>query len=64
MAGPRPFHNAATPSAAMVFLAQSRKPLYVPVGADWILDFSTCKQEDSKNLGFVVADVSNLHLVG
>jgi hypothetical protein len=30
MAGPNPFHSAVTPSAAMSFRAQSRKPEYVP----------------------------------
>ena len=41
IAGPRPFHNAATPSAAIVLRAQSRKPEYVPDGADWIRDLRT-----------------------
>jgi hypothetical protein len=34
IAGPKPFQSAATPSAAIVFRAQSMKPEYVPVGAD------------------------------
>lgn len=38
IAGPKPFHNAVTPSAAMSFLAQSRKPEYVPCGALCSLD--------------------------
>lgn len=42
MAGPSPFHNAPTPSTAIVFRTQSAKPEYVPVGADWILDLMTC----------------------
>lgn len=33
IAGPKPFHSAATPSAAMVLRMQSKKPEYVPVGA-------------------------------
>jgi hypothetical protein len=41
IAGPKPFHRAATPSCAIVFRTQSKKPLYVPVGAAWILDFTT-----------------------
>jgi hypothetical protein len=41
MAGPNPFHKAPTPSAAMVFRAQSRKPEYIPVGADCSLDLMT-----------------------
>lgn len=41
MAGPNPFHNAVTPSTAIVFRAQSRNPEYVPVGADCIRDLST-----------------------
>ena len=41
IAGPKPFHNAATPSCAIVLRAQSKIPLYVPVGADCIRDFST-----------------------
>lgn len=60
MAGPRPLQRAATPSAAMVLRAQSRNPEYVPVGADWILDFSTCtlcqtyakhRQDSCTNIG-------------
>ena len=34
IAGPKPFHNAVTPSAAMSFRVQSMKPEYVPCGAD------------------------------
>jgi len=34
MAGPNPFQSAVTPSAAINFRAQSRKPEYVPWGAD------------------------------
>lgn len=44
MAGPRPFHNAPTPSTAIVFRTQSAKPEYVPVGADWIRDLMTCEK--------------------
>lgn len=43
IAGPIPLHNAPTPSMAIVFLAQSRKPEYVPVAADCILDLITCQ---------------------
>lgn len=42
IAGPKPRHNAATPSCAIVFRAQSMSPEYVPVGADCNLDFNTC----------------------
>lgn len=38
MAGPKPFQRAPTPSWAMRRLAQSKKPLYVPDGADWRRD--------------------------
>jgi hypothetical protein len=48
IAGPKPFHSAPTPSAAMVFRAQSKKLEYVPVGADCNLDFKTFIQD--KNL--------------
>lgn len=41
MAGPKPFHSALTPSWAIVLRTQSSMPEYVPVGADWILDFIT-----------------------
>jgi hypothetical protein len=41
MAGPKPFQSARTPSLAIVLRAQSSKPEYVPVGADWILDLRT-----------------------
>jgi hypothetical protein len=41
MAGPNPLHSAFTPSAAIVFRAQSMIPEYVPVGADCNLDFRT-----------------------
>lgn len=38
MAGPKPFHSAVTPSAAISLRAQSTKPVYVPEGADCNLD--------------------------
>lgn len=41
IAGPKPFHNARTPSLATVFWRQSSIPEYVPVGAAWILDLIT-----------------------
>lgn len=41
MAGPNPFHKAPTPSAAIVFRAQSMNPAYVPSGALCSLDFKT-----------------------
>lgn len=42
IAGPKPFHNAPTPSAAIVFLTQSTNPEYVPEGADCKRDLMTC----------------------
>ena len=41
IAGPKPFHNAPTPSAAIVLRAQSKIPEYVPAGAVCIRDLST-----------------------
>lgn len=42
IAGPKPFQRAARPSWATVFRRQSKKPEYVPEGADCSLDLSTC----------------------
>jgi hypothetical protein len=41
IAGPKPFHKAPKPSAAIVFRAQSSRPEYVPVGALCKRDFRT-----------------------
>jgi hypothetical protein len=44
MAGPKPFQSARTPSALIVFEAQSMKPEYVPLGADWSRLLIVCKR--------------------
>lgn len=46
IAGPNPFQSAPMPSAAIVFRAQSRNPVYVPEGADCNRDFRTCDAFD------------------
>lgn len=42
IAGPNPFHSAVTPSAAINLRPQSKKPEYVPDGADWRRDLIVC----------------------
>ena len=67
MAGPKPFQRARTPSAAIVLRAQSRSPLYVPVGADWILDLSTYSKisagkQDNKNAQHTSGGMAKAHM--
>jgi hypothetical protein len=49
IAGPKPFHNALTPSWAIVFRVQSTNPLYVPEGADCKRDLITCKAKRARS---------------